>query len=116
MKLSRIEQEVVITFNAEEDFAEIYTANSSFTHYCRKMKLEQIDGNGFGPTFKVPKKAIRIRLPKKRGKLSEERLKALRENIAKAVSKRRISRELDIDTSREKEVTAKGGHAIRTEK
>ena len=59
--LTTLEQEVVITFNAKEDWAEIYTCNPSFTLYCRKLKLEETEANGFGPTFKCPKSWVKIK-------------------------------------------------------
>lgn len=67
MKLSKYEQEVVINFNAEENFASLYTANPK---WIRKMDgLTKMNPNLFSvvredevsKTYEFPKKLVCIR-------------------------------------------------------
>ena len=75
MKTSRLEQETILNFNAEEDTAELYTANPVIYRRMvkRGFKAEKIDDSSW--TFEIPKKAVK--LPSKPRVLSLERKRAM---------------------------------------
>ena len=83
MKTSRLEQETILNFNAEEDTAELYTANPVIYRRMvkRGFKAEKIDDSSW--TFEIPRKAVR--LPSKPPVLSMEQRLAMSE-----VAKRRF--------------------------
>lgn len=71
MKLSRYEQEVVITLNAEENTAQIYTAYPvwirKMDRLCRQYPeiYKQVDEvKGISKTYECPKKYVSVRRPR----------------------------------------------------
>lgn len=86
MTLTRVEQEVTINFNAEEDTAIVDTRNPVWIRKMDKLLEENpdevrlIDENEVGKTYKVPKGAIHISIRKKRV-LTEEQRKSLSERM-----------------------------------
>jgi len=86
MTLTRVEQEVTINFNAEEDTAIVDTRNPVWIRKMDKLLEENpdevrlIDENEVGKTYEVPKGAIRISIRKKRV-LTEEQRKSLSERM-----------------------------------
>ena len=78
MKTSRLAQETILNFNAEEDMAELYTANPVIYRRMvkRGFKAEKIDDSSW--IFEIPKKAVRLPvLPRKPLVLSRERKLAM---------------------------------------
>lgn len=86
MTLTRVEQEVTINFNAEEDTAIVDTRNPVWIRKLDKLletnpdEVQLIDENEVGKTYKVPKGAIHISIRKKRV-LTEEQRKSLSERM-----------------------------------
>jgi len=96
-KLTRYEQEVVITFNAEEDIADIYTADPVYIRKMdklveqnpemfRKIREEKLDGKVVAKRYEFPKRLITIRSKVKSMNMTDEqraesaeRLKVARE-------------------------------------
>lgn len=86
MTLTRVEQEVTINFNAEEDTAIVDTRNPVWIRKLDKLleanpdEVQLIDENEVGKTYKVPKGAIHIFIRKKRV-LTDEQRKSLSERM-----------------------------------
>ena len=91
MTLSKFEQETIITFNAEEKTAEIYTADpvqirrldSLCTEFPDTYKLKNQDS--FSKNYTVPKEYITFRKPRV---ISEQQRERLIENLKKARGER----------------------------
>ena len=94
MGLSRLEQEVVINFNAEENTASIYTANPTWVRKMDKLveknpdefRLvgeETMDGEVVSKVYECPKKYISVRsgtrvMSKEQREANAERLRRMR--------------------------------------
>ena len=67
MKIPRIEQETVITYNAQEDFAEIYTCYPPMIRKLDKLAQENPDEwkmlrvQSGGKTYSCPKELVSFR-------------------------------------------------------
>ena len=91
MTLSKFEQETIITFNAEEKTAEIYTADpvqirrldSLCTEFPDTYKLKKQDS--VSKTYTVPKEYITFRKPRN---ISPEQRERLVENLKRARAER----------------------------
>ena len=83
--LSRYEQEVIINFNAEEDTAELYTANPSWIRKMDKLveqnpeqfsemehRRGRIEGKVISKSYRFPKRFITIRSKDVKPNLTEE--------------------------------------------
>ena len=79
LKIPRIEQETVITYNAQEDFAEVYTCYPPMIRKLDKLAQKNpeewkiLRGDQIGKTYTCPKNLITLRsksTPKK--ELTEE--------------------------------------------
>ena len=91
MKLTRYEQETVITFNAEEQHMHIYTADPVMIRKMDKLveintdyslvKVDEDDDDVFAKTYTAPKKFLRWR--GKAIEMSEEQKNAVKERFAK---------------------------------
>ena len=93
-KLSLLEQETIILFNREEKDADVYTHEPSLKKKLDKLcettpgEFVKREDNGVGGvTYTLPKKLISIRTPRPKKALSEEERIALRERMAKSMSK-----------------------------
>ena len=83
MALSRIEQEVVISFNAEEDTADLYTANPSWMNKLDKLgktnpgqfrliETSTCQGKVVSKRYTFPKRFVSIRSKDVKRELTEE--------------------------------------------
>ena len=91
LKIPRIEQETVITYNAQEDFAEVYTCYPPMIRKLDKLAQKNpeewkiLRGDQIGKTYTCPKSLITLRsksAPKK--ELTEEEKQKARERMKKA--------------------------------
>jgi len=94
MGLSRLEQEVVIRFNAEEDFMEVYTAYPPLMRKLEgqpaytKIHEDKFEGEVIAMTFKADKKLLTLRTKRSTREMTEEERKAAGERLKKARSSR----------------------------
>lgn len=94
MGLSRLEQEVVIRFNAEEDFMEVYTAYPPLMRKLdgqaayTKIREDNLEGEVVAMTFKADKKLLTLRTKRNTREMTEEERKAAGERLKKARSNR----------------------------
>lgn len=88
-RLTREEQEVIITTSAADELAEVYTADPI---YMRKLdkRVEQDPGNykvksrnTYSATYTMPKRLLQFRLPTAPRELTEEQRAELRERMKK---------------------------------
>lgn len=93
-RLTREEQEVIITTSAADELAEVYTADPI---YIRKLdkRVEQDPGNykvksrnTYSATYTMPKRLLQFRLPTAPRELTEEQRAELRERMKKAQAAR----------------------------
>jgi len=86
MGITRYEQETIITFNTEEDFAQIYTHDKGWQiHLERKLGLKPVATNPHGGrTYEIDKK--RIPKPRAPRRVSQE-TKVRLTNMARARAK-----------------------------
>lgn len=101
-KLTREEQEVIITTSAADDLAEVYVADPI---YMRKLDrlVEKDPGsykvksrNAYSVTYTMPKKLLKFWVQREPRELTEEQRAAARERLKKAQvqrEKRRINSE-----------------------
>ena len=93
MGLSRIEQEVIINFNAVEETAEVYTADPVWIRKMDKLveqnpeafkckRQESYQGKVIAKCYTFPKKLISIRKKSKGDSLTEEQRLALVKRLA----------------------------------
>ena len=86
MKLSREEQETIITFNAKDKNATIYTRDPTVMREVDSLVIGYPDvfrcvaKSDIDKTYEMPKTAVSYRKPRK---LSEEQRKQARERIKK---------------------------------
>jgi hypothetical protein len=94
MALTNIERETIITFNAAEDTAEIYTADPVYIRKLDKLCEQFPDTYKFmeelsakrckeSKTYSMPKRLVKFRSPVTR-EISEEQREALAERLRKA--------------------------------
>lgn len=94
MALTNIERETIITFNAAEDTAEIYTADPVYIRKLDKLCEQFPDTYKFmaelsvkrckeSKTYSMPKRLVKFRPPVTR-EISEEQREALAERLRKA--------------------------------
>lgn len=86
MKLSRVEQETIISFNEEEQTADVYTHNRKMKHRLRDIaeafpeECEQVQKNDYGgETYRISKSLVQIRKPytsERRKKLKQQALES----------------------------------------
>lgn len=94
MALSLYEQETVITFNAEEDCMEIYTAYPPLMRQLSKRKTytkikeDKMNGKIISMTFKADKKLLTLRASKPKSTMTEEQKEMARQRLLKIHSKR----------------------------
>lgn len=86
MKLAKIERETIILFNEEENFAEVYTFNTSLKRKLRKSEKEypqeclfEWENEWGAQKYRIPKSMVSIRLS-----CSETRKKKVREKALAA--------------------------------
>ena len=90
--LSRYEQEVIINFNAEEETAELYTANPVWIRKMDKLveqnpeqfqeyRRERIDGKVISKSYRFPKRFVTIRSKDVKILLSDEQKKVIAERL-----------------------------------
>ena len=84
--MKRIEQETVINYNAEEDFAIVSTRQKSEITRLKKRGAEQILNQGDYVRFRVPKKWAFPRPPRK---TSEKQREAAYKNVIQARNARK---------------------------
>jgi hypothetical protein len=74
-KLTGLEKETIINYNEGETIANIYTYDKKIINKMLKEGIQPIESDGFGGyTYEIPKKYIKIRIPRKL--TEEERIKA----------------------------------------
>lgn len=84
MRLSKLEQETIITFNEQEQQAQVYTHNKllqkRLSGFCEKYpdQFSFRGDNGAGFTFVVPKKRITVTAPRS---LTPEQKEKARQNL-----------------------------------
>ena len=96
MKLSKWEQETIISFNEEEQTASVYTHNKPLRRKLDALAVERPmdcrlvreSRGGMAGDYIVPKSWVRISPPKKHT-FSEEQLATMRERMLKINSERR---------------------------
>jgi len=82
MRLSREEQETIISFNEAEDMANIYTCSKSWMHYMEKVlsvKPKEIY-DSYAREYECPK--AWIRKPRKPRQLSKEQKQKLTQRLS----------------------------------
>ena len=88
MKLSLLEQETIITYNAQEDFAEVYTCYPPMIRKLDKLAQENpeewkiLRGDQVGKTYTCPKEFIKFQTRKRI--LTDEQKKELAKRLGKA--------------------------------
>lgn len=65
--LTSYEKETIITFNDEEDIAQVYTCNKSWINALSKLsqkdsRVSRTEKDEYSQTYVLPKKAIKVRL------------------------------------------------------
>ena len=86
MKLSKLEQETIITFNEAEDFVEVSTHNGRLKKRLVELAAARTDeveyrGADHGSaSYRVPKKWLKVN-PLARRQMSEEERQAVRERL-----------------------------------
>lgn len=85
--MSRYEMETVITYNDEEETADIFTVNNAMNKNLEKLFLEYPDqvSKISNNRFYIPKKWVKIRPPKK---VSEETRNKMSERAKLMLAKR----------------------------
>lgn len=78
--LTNYERETVITFNDNEDTAQIYTCNKTWMKMLTKLaqkdsRVSRTESDEYSQTYVLPKKAIKVRLPRI---IQGEKLKKMR--------------------------------------
>lgn len=93
-RLTREEQEVIITTSAADELAEVYTADPIYMRRLDK-RVEQDPGNykvknrnTYSATYTMPKRLLQFRLPTAPRELTEEQRAELRERMKKAQAAR----------------------------
>ncbi|MDO4943129.1 MAG: hypothetical protein Q4E73_09895 [Lachnospiraceae bacterium] len=92
MALSRYEQETIVNFNAEEDTAELYTADPVWIRKMDKLikqnpeqfkrgKSEQYEGKVIAKRYIFPKRFVTIRSKDIERKMTEEQKRAAAERM-----------------------------------
>ena len=103
-KLTREEQEVIITTSAADDLAEVYVADPI---YMRKLDrlVEKDPGsykvksrNAYSVTYTMPKKLLKFWIQREPRELTEEQRAAARERLKKAQEVQREKRRIDSET------------------
>lgn len=100
MALTNIERETIITFNAAEDTAEVYTADPVYIRKLDKLCEQFPDTYKFmeelsakrckeSKTYSMPKRLVKFRSPITR-EISEEQRLALAERLRKARKSKNI--------------------------
>jgi hypothetical protein len=100
MALTNIERETIITFNAAEDTAEVYTADPVYIRKLDKLCEQFPDTYKFmeelstkrckeSKTYSMPKRLVKFRSPITR-KISEEQRSELAERLRKARENKNI--------------------------
>ena len=117
MKLSRYEQETIISFNEDEKTAEVYTHNTSLQRRLAALakerpndcKLVKESHDGQAVTYIVPKRWVKIRANRI---LTEEQLAKARAHAAAMLQRRNAGdpsvSEEDIDTEEDILADAEG--------
>ena len=93
--LSRYEQEVIINFNAAEDTAELYTADTVWMRKLDKLveqnpeqfkpgRVETYKGEVVAKRYSFPKRFITIRSKDMKRELTDEQRAELAERLSKA--------------------------------
>ncbi len=90
--LSPEEQETIINFNEGENLASVYTHNRALLSKLQRLseqhpeacKLQSTCHGGRAAEYLLPKKWVKISPPRKSKPLSEERKKALAEQLQRA--------------------------------
>ena len=94
MALSLYEQETIITFSAEDDTMEIYTAYPPIMRQLSKRKAytkikeEKMNGKIVAMTFKADKKLLTLRASKPKSTMTDEQKEKARQRILKINSNR----------------------------
>ncbi len=97
-RLSRYEQETIINFNAEENTAEIYTADPVWIRKLDKLveqnpeqfgpgRTERLEGEVIAKRYSFPKRFITIRSKDVKRKLTDEQKAELAERLSKNTQK-----------------------------
>lgn len=84
LKLTKAEQETIITFSASDTTANIYTTDPVWERRIQKIEAPHKDGAGW--SVDVPKKWVRVQRPPK---VSEEAAKKRSEALKKVQSARK---------------------------
>ncbi len=90
MKLSLLEQETIITYNAQEDFAEVYTCYPPMIRKLDELTQKNpeewkvLRGDQIGKTYTCPKNLITLRSKSaSKRELTEEEKQKARERMKK---------------------------------
>lgn len=90
MNLTRYEQEVVINFNADEDTATVYSANSSWIRKMDALAKEFPDTfrlirqTHISKTYEMPKRLVSIGKPRELSSARKKKLAKMRDAKRKA--------------------------------
>lgn len=90
MKLSRYEQETIITFNAEKDIASIYTLDPVWQRKLDRLAekspsfYECVRADGIGKAYTMPKRFLSFRTKEKTVTLTEEQKEKAKQRLRKA--------------------------------
>lgn len=90
--LAKVEQEVVITFNAGEDFAELYTADPVYIRKMDKLvqqnpeqfkeiRQEKLEGKVVAKRYTLPKRFVTVRSKDKVSTMTEEQKRQAGERL-----------------------------------
>lgn len=87
MGLSKAEQETIIRRAEDEDGWDIYTASPSFTRRLRKVAqavgVEVTEVDGYGLRVILPRKCVKLSIPRKPTEAQMAHLRKMREKAAK---------------------------------
>lgn len=90
MKLSRYEQETIVSFNEEEQTASVYTHNRALRNRLQRLAQERptecrllnTGSGGRAADYSIPKGWLRIHPPRAAAPLTEEQKQKRREHLA----------------------------------
>lgn len=96
MNLSLLEQETIITYNAQEDFAEVYTCYPPMIRKLDKLTHENpeewkvLRADAMGKTYTCPKGLVSLRCKTKKMNLTDEQRARLSEQGKASQEARRL--------------------------
>ena len=100
-KLTREEQEVIITTSAADELAEVYVADPIYMRKLNRLCERDPDNykvksrNEYSVTYTMPKKLLGFRVPAAPRELTEEQRKILSERMKKIQAAQREKRSIN---------------------